>query len=72
MSQENPDPSNPGPPIEVRLDDLLLGDLGNARVDARLLRTVLERDGAVAKWLRRRGVDAEDIEETFPGSGWEG
>jgi hypothetical protein len=33
----------------VRLGDLLVGDLGNARVDARLIRAVLLRDGAVAR-----------------------
>jgi hypothetical protein len=67
----NPNPADPGPPIAVRLDDLLLGDLGNARVDARLLRAVLLRDGRVAAWLRSRGIDADDVETTFPGSGWE-
>jgi hypothetical protein len=55
----------------VRLDDLLLGDLGNARVDARLLHAMLLRDGRVAEWLRRLGVDADAVESAFPGSVWE-
>lgn len=66
-----PDPADPGPPIAVRLDDLLLGDLGHARVDARLLRAVLLRDGRVAEWLRSVGVDADAVERAFPGTGWE-
>jgi hypothetical protein len=49
----------------------LLGDLGNGRVDARLLRALLLRDGRVAEWLRSRGVDADAVETAFPGSGWE-
>lgn len=65
-----PDPADPGPPITVRLDDLLLGDLGNARVDARLLRAVLLRDGPMAEWLRSRGIDDAVVEEAFPGTGW--
>jgi hypothetical protein len=65
-----PDPSDPGPPIAVQLDDLLLGDLGNARVDARLLRAVLLRDGQMAEWLRSRGIDDDAVEEVFPGTGW--
>ena len=66
-----PSPSDPGPPITVRLDDLVLGDLGNARVDARLLSALLARDGRVAQWLRGRGLDVEDVEAAFPGSTWE-
>jgi hypothetical protein len=65
-----PDPADPGPPIAVLLDDLLLGDLGNARVDARLLRAVLLRDGRVAEWLRSRGIDDAAVDEAFPGTGW--
>lgn len=67
----HPNPADPGPPIMVRLDDALLGDLGNARVDARLLRAMLLRDGRVAEWLRGLGVDADAVESAFPGSGWE-
>ena len=65
-----PDPADPGPPVEVRLDKLLLGDLGNARVDARLLRAIIARDGKVATWLRTRGVDAGAVDAAFPDSGW--
>jgi len=65
-----PDPADPGPPITVRLDDLLLGDLGNPRVDARLLHAILLRDRRVAGWLRGRGVDTSVVEDAFPGTGW--
>jgi hypothetical protein len=65
-----PDPSDPGPPIAVQLDDLLLGDLGNARVDARLLSAILLRDGRVAEWLRDQGVDGDAVGDAFPGTGW--
>ena len=34
-----------------------LGDLGNRRTDARLLRAILEADGEAARVLRDRGVD---------------
>ena len=61
-----PDPADPGPPITVRLDDLLLGDLGNRRVDARLLQALLLRDGLLAAWLRGRGIDAGAVAEAFP------
>jgi hypothetical protein len=66
-----PNPADPGPPITVRLDDLLLGDLGHPRVDARLLRAVLLRDGRVAQWLRSQRVDGDAVEAAFPDSGWE-
>jgi hypothetical protein len=62
----SPDPSNPGPPIEVRLGPRLLGDLGNSRVDARMLHAILLRDRSVADWLRRRGVTSDSIREAFP------
>lgn len=65
-----PDPADPGPPITVRLDDLLLGDLGNQRVDARLLQAVLLRDRHVAEWLRSQGIDADAVEDAFPGTRW--
>ena len=65
-----PDPRDSGPPIPVALGELLLGDLGHPRVDARLLTAVLLRDGRVAAWLRERGVQVEDVEDAFPGSGW--
>lgn len=65
-----PDPRDPGPPITVRLDDLLLGDLGNARVDARLLQAILIRDRHVADWLRAQGIDPDSVERAFPGTRW--
>jgi hypothetical protein len=63
-----PDPADPGPPIKVCLDDVLLGDLGNPRVDSCLVRAILLRDGRVADWLRSRGIDAAAVEDAFPGS----
>lgn len=65
-----PDPADPGLPIPVTLGRSLLGDLGNPRVDARLLAAILLRDGHVARWLRGEGVDAAKVEEAFPGTGW--
>jgi hypothetical protein len=65
-----PDPAGPGPPITVRLDELLLGDLGNQRVDAWLLQAILLRDRRVAEWLRSRGIDADAVEDAFPGTHW--
>jgi len=50
----------------VKLGSLLLGDLGNPRVDARLLTAMLLRDSRVADWLRARGVDLEDVRSAFP------
>ncbi len=64
---------NPGDrahPISVRLEDLLLGDLGNARVDARLLTAILARDGKIGNWLRDRGVTPREVERDFPNSDW--
>lgn len=63
-------PSDPGPPIRVRLEDHVLGDLGSSRTDARLLSAILVRNGRVGQWLRDRGLEVSDVEETFPGSGW--
>jgi hypothetical protein len=65
-----PDPRDPGRPITVRLDDWLVGDLGHPRVDARLLDAVLLRDGRVGRWLQDRGVSINDLEESFPDTGW--
>ncbi len=65
-----PDPADPGPPIPVVLGPLLLGDLGNARVDARLLNAILLRDGRVAQWLRSEGVELDKVEDAFPDCGW--
>jgi ATP-dependent Clp protease ATP-binding subunit ClpC len=50
-------PREPGRPVTVWLDDAALGDLGNPNVDGRLLLELLQRRGAVAAWLRERGVD---------------
>jgi ATP-dependent Clp protease ATP-binding subunit ClpC len=41
----------------VRLDEAMVGELGHPAVDGRLLLEILERRGAVAAWLRERGVD---------------
>ena len=44
-------------PRPVRVGDTVFGDLGHPQADGRLLLHVIERDGAVAAWLRERGVD---------------
>jgi hypothetical protein len=62
VSEPEPD----GAPIEVRLGDRLLGDLGNPVVDAALLRALLGRGGKVASWLRSRGIDTAAVDERFP------
>jgi hypothetical protein len=67
--RRGPGPADPGPPILVRVGDLLLGDLGNPRVDARLLGAILLRDGKVGEWLRSRGVDPDHVARAFPGCG---
>ena len=48
-------------PRPVRSGEILIGDLGNPRVDGQVLLQILERDGAVAAWLRERGVDEPAI-----------
>ena len=53
--------ADPGAPVPVRLGDDLLGDLGNGQVDGSVLLRILERDGAVAAWLRERGVDEHAV-----------
>jgi ATP-dependent Clp protease ATP-binding subunit ClpC len=50
-----PDPG--GEPVTVRLGEAVVGDLGQPGVDARVLLEMLRRGGAVAAWLRERGVD---------------
>jgi hypothetical protein len=65
-----PDPSDAGPPIVVRIAGVPLGDLGNARVDARLLTAVLLRRGSLAQWLVGCGVGRSTVEAAFPGCGW--
>ncbi len=59
------DPRDPGPPIAVSLLGRPFGDLGNVRVDARLLLAIVLRDGRVAGWLRERGVDEVTIRDAF-------
>ena len=65
-----PDPSDPGPPIAVRLNGIPLGDLGHRRVDGRLLMALLLRGGPVAEWLTANSVDAAAVQFAFPGCGW--
>jgi ATP-dependent Clp protease ATP-binding subunit ClpA len=50
-------PQDPSGAVVVRLDETVVGDLGHPNVDGRLLLEILERRGAVAAWLRERGVD---------------
>ena len=47
--------------MPVRLGETLLGDLGHPQVDGDLLLSILERGGAVAAWLRERGVDEHAV-----------
>jgi ATP-dependent Clp protease ATP-binding subunit ClpA len=54
-------PRDPGEPVGVTLDEAPIGDLGHPRVDGRLLLEILERRGAVAAWLRERGVDEDAV-----------
>ena len=44
-------------PVTVRLGEAVLGELGRPAVDARVLLEMLRSGGAVAAWLRERGVD---------------
>jgi ATP-dependent Clp protease ATP-binding subunit ClpA len=56
-----------GFPVIVRLGEgLPLGDLGNPRVDARLLRAMLVADGRAAALLREHGVDEDAIARLGP------
>lgn len=64
---DRPDPRDPGPPIGVVLAGVPLGDLGNARVDSRLVMAVVLRGGEVARWLRARGVTASALSTAFAG-----
>ncbi|HZO36391.1 MAG TPA: hypothetical protein VFB41_05885 [Solirubrobacteraceae bacterium] len=52
----------------VRLDNLLLGDLGHPSVDAALVSAILLRNSQLSRWLRNRGVDLDALEQAFPKS----
>jgi ATP-dependent Clp protease ATP-binding subunit ClpC len=52
----------------VTLGGAVLGDLGHARVDVRLLLAVLERNGPMAAWLRERGVDEPTLRRMLEGA----
>jgi hypothetical protein len=54
----------------VRFGPLLLGDLGNPAVDARLLSALLLRGGLVAQWLQAQGIDRDGVRASFPDSEW--
>jgi hypothetical protein len=55
-----------GHPVLVRLHSAPpLGDIGNALVDARLLKLMLAADGRVARMLRGHGVDEFAVEAVF-------
>jgi ATP-dependent Clp protease ATP-binding subunit ClpC len=54
-------PAAPGDAVPVQVGDVQLGDLGNPRADGRLLLEILERHGAVAAWLRERGIDEDAV-----------
>ena len=55
------DETRAGGPMPVRLGETLVGDLGHPQVDGDLLLSILDRGGAVAAWLRERGVDEHAV-----------
>lgn len=65
-----PDPSNPTAVIEVDLQRLRVGSLGDTAADGRIVCAIALRRGQVGRWLSSLGVDAADIEAAFPGAGW--
>lgn len=72
--RESPaDPRHPDGAVVVWFGDVPIGDLGNARVDARLLLAIILNDRGVADWLRERGVDERAVREHFGGFdlGWD-
>ena len=56
-----------GEPVTVRLGEAILGDLGRPGVDGRVLLEILRRGGAVAAWLRERGVDEAAVRRMLGG-----
>jgi ATP-dependent Clp protease ATP-binding subunit ClpC len=58
----------PSDAVVARLGERVLGDLGHARVDARLLLAILERNGPMAAWLRERGVDEATLRRMLEGA----
>lgn len=64
------DPSDPGPPILVRFNEQVIGDLGHPRVDARLVSAILIRQGRFATWLHDQGIDLRDLQRAFPDATW--
>jgi ATP-dependent Clp protease ATP-binding subunit ClpC len=57
---ESPVPA-PGDAVPAQVGDVPLGELGNPRADGRLLLEILDRHGAVAAWLRERGIDEDAV-----------
>jgi ATP-dependent Clp protease ATP-binding subunit ClpA len=58
-----------GYPVAVTLGEgLPVGDLGNARADARVLLAMLVADGQVASMLRDHGVDEDAVRRFAPGA----
>jgi ATP-dependent Clp protease ATP-binding subunit ClpC len=57
----SPGDTRHGAPMPVTLGETLIGDLGNPGVDGDVLLSILERGGAVAAWLRERGVDEHAV-----------
>jgi Clp amino terminal domain, pathogenicity island component len=56
-----------GAEVVVRFDDAALGDLGNPRVDGRMLLAILLAGGRAARLLRDRGVDEAAVRAALPG-----
>jgi ATP-dependent Clp protease ATP-binding subunit ClpC len=63
LGERGPAPPSPaaGDGLAVRLGPEWIGDLGNPHVDGRVLLALLDRRGAVAAWLRERGVDEQAV-----------
>jgi hypothetical protein len=49
---------------------MLLGDLGHPRVNSRLVAAILLRDGDVAHWLRKQGVQLAALQREFSDARW--
>ena len=56
-----------GAEVVVRFDDAALGDLGQPRVDGRMLLAILVAGGRAARLLRDRGVDEAAVRAALPG-----
>jgi ATP-dependent Clp protease ATP-binding subunit ClpA len=51
----------PSDTVSVALNGVPLGTIGSSGIDAHLLGLILDHDGAVAAWLRERGVTEDAV-----------